>query len=122
MAYSIDFRKQVLSLKKQEKLTFSEISKRFCVGIATVMRWSKSIEPKKTRNKPSTKINWEALLKDVEAYPDSYQYERAERFGVSRQGIAYALKRLKVSRKKKTFQHPKADKKKHIQSENRGLS
>lgn len=112
MAYSIDFRKQVLSLKEQEKLTFSEISKRFCVGIATVMRWSKSIEPKKTRNKPSTKINWEALLKDVEAYPDSYQYERAERFGVSRQGIAYALKRLKVSRKKKTFQHPKADKKK----------
>ena len=36
-----------------------------------------------------------------------YQYERATRFGVSRQGIAYALKKLKISRKNKPSNLPK---------------
>lgn len=76
------------------------MSKRFSVGVASVERWSKNIEPKRTRNKLPTKIDWEKLVKDIEEYPDSYQYERAERFKVSRQGIAYALKRLKISYKK----------------------
>ena len=48
------------------------------------------------------------MAKDVEEHPDSYQYERVARFGVSQQGIAYALKKLKISRKK-TFKHPKAN-------------
>jgi len=38
----------------------------------------------------------QALARDVVEYPDSYQYERAERFGVSQRGIALALKRLGV--------------------------
>ncbi|WP_407079486.1 IS630 transposase-related protein [Candidatus Regiella insecticola] len=44
----------------------------------------------------------EALAQDVATYPDDYQYERAQRFGVSAQGIRHALKRLRVSRKKNT--------------------
>ena len=43
----------------------------------------------------------EALKQDVETYPDAYQYERAQRLGVSQRGIGYALKRLAMSRKKK---------------------
>lgn len=101
MAYSIDFRRKVLSIKEQENLTFSEVSERFGVGQASVVRWSKNIEPQRTRNKPTVKMNWEVLAKDVEEHPDSYQYERAHSEGVSRQGIAYALKRLHISRKKK---------------------
>jgi transposase len=107
MTYSTDFRKKVLSIKQQDQLTFSETSQRFGVGQATVVRWSKNIEPKRTRNKPTVKLNWEALAKDVEEHPDSYQYERAARFGVSRQGIAYALKKLNLSRKKKRSNTPK---------------
>ena len=42
-----------------------------------------------------------ALKKDVEAYPDGYNYERAARLGVSTSGIYYALKRLNMSYKKK---------------------
>ena len=42
----------------------------------------------------------EALRKDVEKYPDSYQYERAERFGVWQSTIGSALKRLGISYKK----------------------
>ena len=109
MAYSLDFRKKVLSVKEPEKLTFQEVADRFCIGIASVTRWVKRLEPKRTREKPTTKIDWNKLLKDVEEHPDSYQYERAERFGVSSQGIAYALKRLNISGKKKTFKHPKAN-------------
>ena len=101
MTYSIDFRKKVLSVKEPENLTFFEVSKRFGVGQASVVRWSQNLEPQRTRNQPTVKINWEALAQDVKEYPDSYQYERAARFGVSRQGIAYALKQLKISRKKK---------------------
>ena len=105
MAYSIDFRKKVLEIKKRENLTLAETAARFGVGIASIVRWMHRIEPKTTRNKPATKINREALIKDVEEYPDSYQYERAMRFGVSCTGIGEALKRLKISNKKNGRQY-----------------
>jgi transposase len=107
MTYSIDFRKKVLSIKEQENLSLSEVSKRFGVGQASVVRWSKNIEPQRTRQKPTVKLNWEALAQDVQEHPDLYQYERAARFGVSQQGIAYAFKKLKLSRKKKPSNIPK---------------
>ena len=88
MTYSIDFRKKVLAIKAQENLTLLEVSKRFGVGQASVVRWSQDIEPKRTRNKPTTKLNWEALAQEVEEHPESYQDERAARFGVSQQGTA----------------------------------
>ena len=96
MTYSLDFRRKVLSVKKKEHLSFAKVAKRFDVGLASVVRWSASIVPKKTRNKPTTKINMQALQKDILAYPDAYQYERAQRFGVSKNGIWHALRRLIV--------------------------
>ncbi len=100
MTYSRDFREKVLSIKEEETLSFAKIAKRFGVGKASVVRWTKNIDSKKTRNKPATKIDMEALKKDVEAYPDAYQYEHAKRLNVSRMGIAHALKRLGVTYKK----------------------
>lgn len=100
MTYSLDFRQKVLHVRAKEKLTFIETAKRFDIGLASLVRWSKDIIPQKTRNKPATKIDMEALKKDIEAYPDAYQYERAERLGVSKACIWYALKRLKVTYKK----------------------
>ena len=100
MTYSLDFRKKVLQVKAEEGLSFTSISKRFGVGKASVMRWSKELYAKKTRNKSPTKITNAVLLKDVEMYPDSYQYERAARLGVSQVGIHLALKRLKITYKK----------------------
>ena len=70
------------------------------------MRWAKNIELKTMRNKPATKIDMEALKKDVEAYPDAYQYERAQRLNVSKTGIGYALKRLGVTYVKKPKSPP----------------
>ncbi len=103
MAYSLDFRRKVFKLKQEEKLTFEQTSERFSIPIRTLFRWQKRIEPKTKRNKPSTKIDMEALAKDVEANPDHYQYERAKTFGVSQSAIFYALKRLNISNKKNTI-------------------
>ena len=41
------------------------------------------------------------LSEDVEDFPDAYQRERAERLGVSKSAIYYALKRLNITFKKK---------------------
>lgn len=100
MSYSLDFRRQVLAIKAKENLTFAEAATRFGVGKASVMRWSKCVYPQKTRNKPATKINMQALVADIKHYPDAYHYERAKRLGVSHMGICHALKRLGVSYKK----------------------
>ena len=41
MTYSVDFRKQVLKIRTEEKLSMAKVAKRFGVGVATVMRWTK---------------------------------------------------------------------------------
>ena len=100
MAYSLDFRRHIFRIKEKEGLTYQETSARFGITIRTLFRWANRIEPKTHRDKPSTKIDMEALKRDVMEHPDRYQYERAEVFGVSQSAIFYALKRLGVSNKK----------------------
>lgn len=100
MSYSLDFRKQVFKIKKQESLTFQDTSDRFGVPIRTLFRWKERMEPIVKRNKSSTKINMEALRKEVEQNPDAYQYEHAKKFGVAQSTIFYALRRLNITNKK----------------------
>ena len=88
MAYSIDLRRKVLSVREAEGLTITQVLTRFCVGIAKVLRWLKRIEPQLTRIKPATKIDRIVLARDVREHPDAYLHERARRLGVSVQGIA----------------------------------
>ena len=99
--YPLKFREKVFKVKEKYKLTYEETSKRFDISMKTLFRWQKRIEPKLTRNKPATKIDMERLKKDVEEHPDDYQWERAKRFKVSQSGINTALKRLRISNKKK---------------------
>ena len=100
MTYSLDLRKKVFSVKEKENLSFRKLAKRFDIGVASLLRWNKNLKPLKKRNKPAIKIDMEALKKDIENNPDSYQYERAQRFGVSQTGIWHAMNRLNVSYKK----------------------
>ncbi|MEP7351125.1 MAG: IS630 transposase-related protein [Sphingorhabdus sp.] len=67
----MDFRRKVISVRKAEGLTIGQVSARFCVGIATVTRWLKRIEPQLTRIKPATKIDRIALARDVREHPDA---------------------------------------------------
>ncbi len=97
MTYPLKFRQQVLETRVREGLTIAEVSERFCVGVASVVRWLKDPEPKQGRSKPVTKIDMAALAQDVRDHPDAYQHERAARFGVSQHGIGAALGRLGVT-------------------------
>jgi transposase len=101
MTYSLDFRKKVLAVKERENLSFEDVALRFDIGSKnTVFRWTKQLEPCEKRNKPATKIDMDALVRDVELYPDAYQYERAERLDVSESCVQAALKRVNISHKK----------------------
>ena len=100
MTYSRDFRSKVLAIRDQENLSMAKVAKRFGVSLKSVLRWSKTLESITKRNKPATKIDMEALKRDVEQHPDAYQYERAERLCVSDGCVFHALKRLGVTYKK----------------------
>lgn len=100
MTYSVHFRRKVLKIKERENLSFDAIAKKFNISRAAIFRWSKNIEPQKTRYRKPTKIDMEVLRKDIELYPDSFCYERAQRLGVSSTGIRDAQYRLGVTYKK----------------------
>jgi len=99
MTHPIEFRCHVLSVRKKEGLTFRETANRFWLGISSLTRWSKNLEPKAYPLR-MYKIDLKALEADVELYPDAYQHERAERFGVHQNAIHEALKKLDVTYKK----------------------
>ena len=100
MAYETSFRKHVFKIKEKEKLTYQQTSKRFGINIRTLFRWKQKPIDTQRRNKPATKINMEALKKDIDNRPDDYNYERAARFKVSTHAIWAAMRRLKISHQK----------------------
>jgi transposase len=102
MSYSLVFRKKILQVQKQEGLSYQEVAKRFGIGKATVTRWRQRLQPKKYTLKQPRKIDLVKLAQDVRDYPDDYQYERAEHFGVKQTAILYALRRLGIIYKKNT--------------------
>jgi len=100
MSYSISFRRHVLRVKDSEGLSFARTADRFSIGIASVKRWSKRLEPKPYARKKPRKLDPETLAQDVRDHPDAYQYERAARFGVTQKAIWQALCKLGVTYKK----------------------
>jgi transposase len=103
--YSIDLRKRVLQYLEEnnDKMKASQL---FQVGIATVYRWIKrkkqrgNVEPLKKKSSYK-KIDDQKLIAYVEQNPDHFLSEIAKHFNLSLQAIFYALKRLKITRKKR---------------------
>lgn len=103
--YSEDLREKVIKYveKEKDKHKASEV---FGIGIATVYKW---IRERKTRghSRPMKrkyaykKVDDDALIKYVQEHPDHFLSEIGEYFSVTPQTIFYALKRLKITRKKK---------------------
>ena len=100
MTYSADFRAQVIKSVKNKDMSIRQACIFYDISKTTLQRWLKNPSIKQTRNKPPSKIPNDALLKDVEQYPDDYMYERAQRLNCSKSGIEIALKRLGISQKK----------------------
>ena len=83
-------------------MSFEKVAARFCISKSSVLRWSKNVEGVHKRNKTWKKLDKEKLRMDIEEFPDSYSYERANRLGVSASGIRYAKQRLGITYKKNT--------------------
>ncbi len=100
MTYPLKFRLHVLKVQAEEGLNNSETARRFCIGLSSLKRWHEHPTPAINRHR-SSRIDMDALARDVEKYPDDYQFERAQRFDMSTRGMCHALKRLNITRKKK---------------------
>ncbi|MCK5555420.1 MAG: helix-turn-helix domain-containing protein, partial [Alphaproteobacteria bacterium] len=80
-----------------------EAAKRFGVCRATIYQWlalGDDLTPRKTGPKKAHKLDWEVLRKAVEKRPETMQKEWAREFGVSKTAIHYAMRRMKLTRKK----------------------
>lgn len=102
MTYSLDFREKVLEIRNKQNISIFKVAKLFKISKTTIMNWIKNIHAKKNRNKPTITIDIKKLKEDIRKYPDAYQYERAQRLGVTKSGIYHILKRLRVTYKKKS--------------------
>ena len=105
MSYSIDYRKRTIEYR-QAGHTLEETQQIFKVSKTTIREWEKQQKEtgnleKKELHRGSRKIDPEELKAYVVEHPDAYQSEMAEAFQCSESGIRYALKRHKITRKKR---------------------
>jgi len=103
-SYSVDLRERVLKHleKNQNKKSASLL---FQVGIATIYRWVSRKKEKGhvrplRREYAYKKIDDQKLIEYVEMHSDQFLSEIAKHFNLTPQAIFYALKRLKITRKK----------------------
>jgi transposase len=105
MSYSEDLRKKVIDYIHSGH-TQKSAQNVFKIGSTTIKRWLKQFkETGSLKNKPLNrshkKINPDTLFEYVTKHPDAYLREIAEHFNCSGEGIRKALKRLKITLKKK---------------------
>jgi transposase len=85
--------------------SYRETAAVFKVSPTTLQAWKSQLNETgtlapKERKRTWRKIDPEKLRKYVADYPDAYQHEIADAFGVRLYAIQKALKRLKITRKK----------------------
>ena len=103
MTYSTDLRKCVLDFI-QTGGRKTEAARRFSVNRSTIYRGLAAedpFSPEKPGPKSMRVLDEAALKKHVADFPDVTQNERASHFGVSESSIAYGLRKLGITRKKK---------------------
>ena len=109
MSYSKDLRERAVKYYKPGH-TLKETSEIFGAGINTISQWVKKYkETGGLSNKPLKrgfkKIDPEKLALFLEENPDAFLRETAEEFGCSIEAVRKAIKRLGITRKKKTLRY-----------------
>jgi len=105
MSYPVKYRERVLEYR-QEGHTLEETSRVFKAAVSTIRKWEKqrketgTLTPKVPR-RPFKKIDPLKLRAYVDQHPDAYQKEIALEFHCAQSAIQKALKRLKITRKKR---------------------
>ena len=105
MSHSRDYRERTIEYR-QAGHTLEETHQVFKVSISTIREWEKRLKEtgdlgKKELQRSFRKIDPEKLKIYVAEHPDVYQSEMAEAFGCSESGIRDALRRHKITRKKR---------------------
>lgn len=114
--YSVDLRERVLQYLEKNK-NREAASRLFQVGVATIYRWI-SRKKEKGNVEPLRRpyvykiIDDQKLIDYVEKNPDHFLSEIGKQFNLTPQAIFYALKRLKITRKKSSRSTRKGTKKK----------
>jgi len=108
MAYSVDLRMKAVKHYLGSGHTFAETGKIFNVGATTVRSWVVQYEEtgdvsNKPLNRKPKKLDPDKLRTYVKEHPDDTQQEIADAFGCTNQAVSKALRRLKITRKKKRF-------------------
>ena len=99
-----------------EGRTYKELHEAFRIHPSAIESWRRllretgSLKPQCKNRKGSGKIDAERLQKAVEEKPDAYLKELAAEFGCSKQAVFYALKKLKITRKKRSPTRKRAKK------------
>jgi putative transposase len=101
MSYSIDYRRRVVSFVR-EGGSKRDAARLFKVNVDTIYEWLKrgkdlAPRPSKTRRR---KIDKETLARHVRENPDALLRERAAVFNVTPEAIFYALRTMKIVKKR----------------------
>ena len=101
MAYSLDLREKVMDyIENGDSVT--KAAKVFGIGRASIYRWLERKELAATKVEHRQRLlDRRELLKDIQENPEARLKQRAEKFGVSITAIFKALKKMKITRKKK---------------------
>ncbi len=105
MSYPVKYRERVIEYR-QEGHTLAETSQVFKAAISTIRKWEKQIKETgnltpKVPERIFKKIDPTKLKAYVTHHPDAYQKEIAREFCCARSAVQKALKRLKITRKKR---------------------
>ena len=111
MAYSIDFRKRAIAFM-DEGHTGKELYEAFKIYPSNIDKWRKllketnSLEPQYPETRQG-KIDLKKLKQAVERKPDATLPELAKIFNCTKQSVDAALKKAKITRKKRRSHTPK---------------
>ena len=98
MPYSLDLRQKVMNFVENGGTTTEAAH-----IIASIYRWLSRPKLEATKVKRRRrKLDWKELEKDVKQNPESKLADRAKKIRVNTTAIFYALKRMKITRKKTT--------------------
>ena len=104
MKYSIDYKKRAVEYK-DEGHTFKELKEAFKIPPETYYMWKEKLKSGYYETKivweRKRKIDKEKLMQALKDKPDAYLYELAEQFNCTAPAIFYALKKHKITLKKK---------------------
>ena len=107
MAYSEDYRKRAVEFY-HEGNTPAEVSEVFKIQPATLRDWEErlaagSLKPRYPKTRKPRKLPPDELAQYMDLHPDAFLAEIGEHFGCSAEAVRKALKKLKITRKKKRY-------------------